>query len=76
MKVKWVHFNEELPPKEVDLVFTCYLEDKKDFTKIFSGVWNGLYTAHKTSLVIDYGDEDDWYPATHWLKKLKYPKIK
>jgi hypothetical protein len=68
----WITIYENLPPLGVDVVFACFLEDQKVWYGPYIGKWIGTYTAGHT-LVMDYGEDDDWYSCSHWFPIPPFP---
>ncbi len=70
----WKHVNEQLPAKGERVLFISF-NDENGFHDIEVGEWTGEQTMGE-AIVMDYGEEDDWYPCTHWMPLPALPEIK
>jgi hypothetical protein len=63
--MNWINISEKLPPIGVDVLFVS-LQEPDDCTLPAIGCWTGERTMGNT-IVMDYGEANDWYSCTHWI---------
>jgi hypothetical protein len=61
----WIDIADKTPEIGVLVLFICDC-GLDGWTDAETGRWTGQKTAGN-AIVMDYGDDPDWYPCTHWL---------
>ena len=60
----WISVEDRLPKVGERVLFVCLIEGACWDIEI--GEWTGEHT-QGDAIVMDYGDDDDWLPCTHWM---------
>lgn len=61
--MSWIKATTQPPPKDVDVVFCCVIDD--DCTVPEIGRSTGRMNTENTYVMIV--NDDDWCPCSHWL---------
>ena len=70
---KWISIEDQMPEQGKRVMFVCVL-DSDTIHEPEIGEWTGERT-RGDAIVMDYGEEDDWYPCTHWMELPEYMSL-
>ena len=68
----WISIAERMPEMGELVLFVCDING--EWTEPETGRWTGKKTKG-VAIVMDYGDDPDWYPCSHWMPLPSLPRF-